>query len=123
LGQHAVARGLDDAPLVLGDLAVDQLAPMRLEARERALLVGADQPRVTRDIRGKNGGEPTLHDSPVIEQSRPHGRGRGDRPDIIWGLRRGSVCATSGNPIPAGPCRASAIVLPQWAVAAADALL
>ena len=87
---------LDDAPLVLGDLAVDQLAPMRLEARERALLVGADQPGVTRDIRGKNGGEPTLHDSSVVEQSGPRGRGRGNRPDIIWGLRRGSVCAPSG---------------------------
>ena len=87
---------LDDAPLVLGDLAVDQLAPMRLEARERALLVGADQPRVAHDIRGKNGGKPTLHDSSVVEQSGPRGRGRGDRPDIIWGLRRGSVCAPSG---------------------------
>src|SRR3989454_4379736 len=63
---NAVARRLDDAPLVLGDLRVDQLAPVRPQSRQRALFIGADQTRVTRDIRGENGGEPTLHGNPAL---------------------------------------------------------
>ncbi len=63
--QHAVPRRLDDAPLMLRDLRLDQLAPVRLKARERALLVGADEPRVACDIRGENGGEPALHGTPL----------------------------------------------------------
>ena len=61
LGEHAVARGLDEPSLVLGDFWLDQLAPVRGEPHQRALLVGADEPRVTRDVRCENGGEPTLH--------------------------------------------------------------
>src|ERR671934_3154239 len=53
------AGGLDQAPLVFGDFRLDQLAPVRAEPVDRALLIGADEPRVTRDIRGENGGEPT----------------------------------------------------------------
>ena len=37
--QQAVAGALDDAAVVLGDLGVDELAPQRLEAFERAFLV------------------------------------------------------------------------------------
>jgi hypothetical protein len=48
---------------VFGDFRLDQLAPVRAEPVDRALLIGADEPRVTRDIRGENGGEPTLHGS------------------------------------------------------------
>jgi hypothetical protein len=40
---------------------------MRPEPLQRALFVDADQPRVTRDIGGKNGGEPTLHDNSAPE--------------------------------------------------------
>ena len=67
LDQHAVARRLHDAALVLGDLGVDQLASMRPEPLQRALFVDADQTRVTRDIGGENGGEPTLHDNSAPE--------------------------------------------------------
>src|SRR5262249_54209297 len=67
LDQYAIARRLHDAPLVLGDLGVDQLAPMRPEPLQRALFVDADQTRVTRDIGGENGGEPALHDNPAPE--------------------------------------------------------
>ncbi len=39
LDQDSVAGGLDDAPFVLGDLRVDQIAAQRSEAREGAGLV------------------------------------------------------------------------------------
>ena len=61
LGEHAVAHGFDEPPLVLGDFWLDQLAPVGGELHQRALLVGADEPRVTCDVRCENGGEPTLH--------------------------------------------------------------
>ena len=53
LDQQAVAGGLDDAAVVLGDLRIDELAPQRLEAFERAFLVRAHQPRIARDIGGE----------------------------------------------------------------------
>jgi hypothetical protein len=37
--QHAVAGGLDDAAMVLGDLRIEKLAAQPLETFERALLV------------------------------------------------------------------------------------
>jgi hypothetical protein len=43
--------------LVFFDLRVDQLATMRLEAIERAFLVGPHQPRIARHIGGENRGE------------------------------------------------------------------
>ena len=49
--QHAVAGGLDDAAVVLGDAGVDQFAAVRFERRERADLVGAHQPAVADHIR------------------------------------------------------------------------
>jgi hypothetical protein len=42
---------------------------MRPQSRQRALFIGADQTRVTRDIRGENGGEPTLHGNPASERT------------------------------------------------------
>ena len=61
LDQQAVAGRLDDAAAMLGDLRIDQLGAQRLEAAERALLVGSHQPRVADDIGGKDGGEATDH--------------------------------------------------------------
>jgi len=58
--QHAVAGGLDDAALVLGDLRVDQLAAEGLEAREGAGLVLAHEPAVSRNIGREDGREPAL---------------------------------------------------------------
>jgi hypothetical protein len=37
------------------DLGVDQFAAMGFQPRERALLVGAHEPAVTRDVRNENG--------------------------------------------------------------------
>jgi hypothetical protein len=44
LDQHAVAGRLHDPALVAPDRRVDQLSPVRLEARERGLLVRAHEP-------------------------------------------------------------------------------
>jgi hypothetical protein len=42
---------------MLGDLGINQFAPVRLQPRESPFLVGTHEPAVTRDIRGKNGGQ------------------------------------------------------------------
>ena len=52
--QHAVAGGLDDASVMLPDLRVDELATMRLQAVEGALLIRSHQPRITRHIGGED---------------------------------------------------------------------
>jgi hypothetical protein len=57
LDQQAVAGGLDDAALVLGDLRIEELAAQRLEAFKRAFLVQPHQPRIARDISGEDRGE------------------------------------------------------------------
>jgi hypothetical protein len=54
LHQQAVAGGLDDAAVVLGDLRIDELAAQRFEALERALLVRPHQARIPRHIGGKD---------------------------------------------------------------------
>jgi hypothetical protein len=43
LGEEAVAGGLDDAAVVSVDLGTDHLTVMRLEPRQRSLLVRAHQ--------------------------------------------------------------------------------
>ena len=52
--QHAVAHKLDNTPVVLGDLRVDQLLAMRLLARNRALLVGFHEARVAYYVGGED---------------------------------------------------------------------
>ena len=66
--QHAVAGGLDDAAVMLGDLRIEELAAQRFEACVRALLVGAHQPRIPRHIGGENCGEAAdrSHLRPVV---------------------------------------------------------
>jgi hypothetical protein len=54
LDEQPVAGGLDETTLVLGDFRVDHLAAQGLEAAERSLLVGLDQPRIAGDIGGKD---------------------------------------------------------------------
>ena len=55
--QQAVAGGLDDAAVVLGDLRIEELAAQRFEAFERAFLVRPHQPRIPRHIGGEDRGE------------------------------------------------------------------
>src|SRR6266851_4075906 len=57
LDQHAVAGGLDDAAVVLGDLRIEELTTQRFEAFERAFLVRPHQPRIPRDFGGEDRGE------------------------------------------------------------------
>jgi hypothetical protein len=44
LDQHAVAGGLDDAPAMLGDLGINQFAPVRLQPRKGPFLVRTHDP-------------------------------------------------------------------------------
>ena len=55
--QHAVAGGLDDPPVMLADLRIDQFAQMRLDAFMRAFLIGTHQTRIAHHIRGEDRGE------------------------------------------------------------------
>ena len=55
LHQQAVAGGLDDAAAMFGDLRIDQRGEMRLERRERAVLVGAHEPAVAGHVGGQDG--------------------------------------------------------------------
>jgi hypothetical protein len=52
--QHAGASGLDDAPVMLPDFRVDEIAAVRLQAVEGAFLIRSHQPRVTRHIGGED---------------------------------------------------------------------
>jgi len=56
-GQQPVAGGLDDAAVIGGDRRINQLSADRPEPLQRALLISANQPRVSRHIRGKDRGE------------------------------------------------------------------
>jgi hypothetical protein len=58
LDQEAVARGLDDTALVLGDQWIDELPAMAPERGERAFLVSPHEARVARHVRGEDSGEP-----------------------------------------------------------------
>ena len=76
LDQQAVAGGLDDAAVVLGDLRIDELAAQRFEAFERAFLVRPHQPRIPRHIGGEDRGETAglAHPSGTPALRRPSSR-------------------------------------------------
>src|SRR5262249_46456159 len=59
LDQQPVAGGLDQTAAVLGDLRIEELAAQRPEAFEGAAFIGADQPRIARDIGRKDRRKPT----------------------------------------------------------------
>ena len=61
LDQGAVASELDHAAVVLGDQGLDEFDPMGLDPRERAGLVGTDQPAVADHVHGHDGREPAIH--------------------------------------------------------------
>ncbi len=69
LHQQAVAGGLDDAAVMLGDLRIEELAAQRFEAFERAFLVRPHQPAVTGDVRRKDCSEPAF--DPLSAQDFP----------------------------------------------------
>ena len=55
--QHSVVSGLDDAAVMLGDLRVNQLPAVRLEAFEHALLIRPHHARIARHVGGEDRGE------------------------------------------------------------------
>src|SRR5271167_2834741 len=57
LNQNAVAGGLDDSPVMLANLWIDQLAADGLEPRNRSLLVRPHQPAVAGNVSGQYGRE------------------------------------------------------------------
>jgi hypothetical protein len=61
LGQCAVAHQLDDAAMVRGDLGINELSAVDLEALERAGLILAHETRIARHVGDKNGGKPAFH--------------------------------------------------------------
>jgi hypothetical protein len=70
LDQNPIACTFDDASAMFGDVGLEKFAPVRVEARERALLVGPHKPAVAGDITSENGGEPPL-DSPIGHANSP----------------------------------------------------
>ena len=69
LGEHAVAHELEDAPVMAGDLGLEQLLAPGLQPLMRPRLVALHERRVADDVGGENGGELALHDD-----SRPDGQ-------------------------------------------------
>ena len=56
-----VAHELDDSPVTLVDLGIDEISAQCLECRKRAFLVSPNQPRVADHVSGHNSGEAALH--------------------------------------------------------------
>ena len=73
LRQETVADVLHGTATVLGDLRLDQLAEMRLQAFVRALLILAHQPRVAGHISGENRGKAAglAHNVSLAASRRP----------------------------------------------------
>ena len=57
LNKQAIAGGFDDAPAMLLDLGIPQLAADRLQRCERTFLVRSHQSRIARDIGGQDRGK------------------------------------------------------------------
>ena len=60
LAQRIVAGEVDDPAAMLDDQRLEQLAPARLEASERAGIVTTHEPRIADHIRDQDRGEPAL---------------------------------------------------------------
>src|SRR5437762_10577337 len=57
LDEQPVAGGLDDSSAMLGDLGIENRAPVRFQSGEGALLVRPHQPRIAGDIRRQDRGQ------------------------------------------------------------------
>jgi hypothetical protein len=93
LDENAVTRGLDDTALVLGDQRIDELPAMALERGERPFLVGAHEARVSRHVRGKDGGEPARDARLLAHSLSPSAWS-----DTLTGLPVYRDCALVGRP-------------------------
>ena len=59
-GENAVTGDPHDPHVVAPNGGLDQCVPMGLQARERAQLVGANEPAIAGDVASQNGCQPTL---------------------------------------------------------------
>ena len=71
--QQTVAGGLDDPPVMLGDLRIDELMAQRIQSSERAFLIRPHQPRIPRHIGGEDRSEPAglAHVPSPVAKRRP----------------------------------------------------
>ncbi len=56
-----MAGVLNDSPLMLTYLGINEITPQRFQGGDRAGLVRAHQSAVTDDVSGKNSGEAAFH--------------------------------------------------------------
>ena len=83
LNEDAVAGGLNEAALVLGDCGIDQFTAQFPHPVQCASLILAHEPAVSHDIGRKNSGEPALD---PIRRSSLHG-GPSSRRSLHLGVR------------------------------------
>ena len=60
LDQEAVAHHLEDAPAMLGDGRIEELAAMLAKRAQRALFIGLHEPAVADDVGRQDGRQPAL---------------------------------------------------------------
>jgi hypothetical protein len=70
LDQDSVTRSLNDTAAMFGDFGFEELAPVRVEALQRALFVCTHEPAVADDIAGEDGSKPAF-DSRLCHEVRP----------------------------------------------------
>ena len=88
LDEAAVARALDDAPVMRGDRRINQIAAQRPQPRQRSLLVGAGEPAVADDI-----GDQDRSDLPRFRHGVASGFGdaiTNDASALLQGASRGT---------------------------------
>ena len=61
LDQRPVAHQFDDAPVIVGDLWIDQLLPVRLERSQSARLVPLHETAVANHVGSEDGRESAFH--------------------------------------------------------------
>ena len=86
LHQEPVAGGLDDAPAMLGDLRVAEVAPDRPQCGEGPLLVRFHQPRIAGDVGCQYRRQPALYPA-AAHSGRPARR----RPVTISSRTSGAI--------------------------------
>jgi len=71
--QQAVASGLDDAAVMLGDFRIEELAAQRFQTFKRTLLIRPHQPGIPRHIGGEDRGETAglAHSAAPVASRRP----------------------------------------------------
>jgi hypothetical protein len=108
LDEQSIAGGLEQATVMRRDLRVDHLGTDRPYPAEGSLLVGADQARISRDIRYQDGRQPALRAIRVHSQNIDLNRGTPE-PSVGLNLTMAGITAnkraTASRPRPGCNCR------------------